>query len=59
MEFEWWRPFNLGDRVYKMRSVVASSTSRSEFGGRSAHETICMPFANQDGEPIMVQRALG
>ncbi len=56
MEFEWWRPFNLGDRVYKMRSVVGVVDKRSEFGGRSAHETICIPIANQDGDPIMVQR---
>lgn len=56
MDYEWWRPFNLGDRVFKMRSVVGVLDKKSDFGGRSAHETISMPFANQDGHPIMIQR---
>ena len=56
MEYEWWRPFDLGDRVKKLRAVVGVLDKRSEFGGRSAHETRSMPFANQDGLPIMIQR---
>ena len=56
MEFEWWRPFDLGDRVKKLRAVVGVLDKRSEFGGRSAHETRSMPYANQDGQPIMIQR---
>lgn len=56
MDFEWWRPFNHGDRVKKLRAVVGVLDKRSDFGGRSAHETRSMPYANQDGEPIAMQR---
>ena len=56
MEFEWWRPFNLGDRVKKMKAMVGVLDKKSDFGGRSAHETRSYPFANQDGHPIMIQR---
>jgi acyl dehydratase len=56
MDFEWWRPFNLGDRVHKMRSVVGVLDKTGSFGGRTAHETLSMPFSNGAGVPIMIQR---
>ena len=56
MEFEWWRPFNQGDRVKKMKAMVGVLDKQSDFGGRSAHETRSYPYASQDGAPIMIQR---
>ena len=56
MDFEWWRPYDLGDRLYKLRAVVGVLDKRSDFGGRTGHETRSMPYTNQRGEPVMVQR---
>jgi acyl dehydratase len=56
MDFEWWRPYNSGDRLYQLRSVVGVLDKKSSFGGRTAHETLSLPHSNQDGQPVMIQR---
>src|SRR5216684_4243573 len=56
MHFEWWKPVQPGDRVRKRRALVGVQEKRSDFGGSTAHETIAMGFANQQGEPIAIQR---
>lgn len=57
MEFEWWRPLRLSDRVSKLRAQVGVNDKRSEFGGRTAHVTNDFVFADKrSGELIAIQR---
>ena len=56
MEFEWWRPLFVGDRLRCLRSQVGVSDKRSEFGGRSAHVTHDFIYANQRGELHAIRR---
>lgn len=56
MEFEWWRPLELGDRLKSLRVQVGVRDKRSEFGGRTAHVTNDFIFANQRGELHAIQR---
>jgi acyl dehydratase len=56
MEFEWWCPLMLGDRLRCLRSQVGVLDKRSDFGGRAAHVTHAFIFANQNGELHAVQR---
>jgi acyl dehydratase len=56
MEFEWWRPQELGDRCKCLRAQVGVVDKRSDFGGRTAHITHDFIFANQRDEPIALQR---
>lgn len=56
MDYEWWRPYKLGDNLYKLDAVVGVLDKPSSFGGRTAHETISYPHANQNGDLVMVQR---
>src|SRR5579883_2667299 len=45
MEFEWWRPQRLGERLQCLRSQVGVAEKRSDFGGRTAHVTHDFIFA--------------
>lgn len=56
MEFEWWRPLKVGDRATKLRASVGVTDKLSSFGGRAAHATNDILYANQDGELVAVQR---
>jgi acyl dehydratase len=56
MEFEWWRPFVLGDRCRCLRTQVGVTAKPSSFGGRTAHVTNDFIYANQHGEPACLQR---
>ncbi len=56
MEFEWWRPLTLGDRLSCLRSQVGVIEKKSDFGGRTAHITHDFIFANQHGELHAIQR---
>lgn len=56
MEFEWWRPLFLGDRLNCLRSQVGVVDKRSDFGGRAAHITHDFIYANQRGELHAIQR---
>ena len=56
MEFEWWRPLFVGDRLKCLRSQVGVVDKRSEFGGRTAHVTHDFIYANQRGELHAIRR---
>jgi acyl dehydratase len=56
MEFEWWRPLMLGDRLYAYRTQVGVQVKKSEFGGRTAHVTIDFIYKNQRDELVAIQR---
>lgn len=56
MEFEWWRPLTLGDRLYAYRTQVGVQVKKSEFGGRTAHVTIDFIYKNQRDELVAIQR---
>jgi acyl dehydratase len=56
MEFEWWNPLHLGDRLSCLRSQVGVADKRSDFGGRTAHVTHDFIYANQDGLLHAIQR---
>lgn len=56
MEFEWWRPLTIGDRLKCLRAQVGVLDKRSEFGGRSAHITHDFIYANQREELHAIQR---
>ena len=40
MDFEWWRPFNIGDRVYKMRSWACWTNAVSSVDGRRMRRSV-------------------
>lgn len=50
MEFEWWTPLRLGDRLRCLRSQVGVLDKRSDFGGRSAHVTHAFIYATHEGD---------
>jgi acyl dehydratase len=56
MEFEWWRPLVLGDRLDKLRTQVGVVTKASQFGGRTAHVTHDFMFRSGRGELVCLQR---
>lgn len=56
MDFEWWRPFGLGDRCKKLATLVGVVPKPSSFGGRTVHVTNAFLFQNQRQELAMVQR---
>ncbi|HNI35290.1 MAG TPA: MaoC family dehydratase N-terminal domain-containing protein [Microthrixaceae bacterium] len=56
MEFEWWRPLSLGDRLDCLRAQVGVVDKRSEFGGRSAHVTHDFIYADQAGRLHAIRR---
>ncbi|MES2986339.1 MAG: MaoC family dehydratase N-terminal domain-containing protein [Pseudomonadota bacterium] len=57
MEFEWWRPLKVGDRV-KLRSALVGVQVRdnSRFSGRTVGEVKGYIYSNQDGEIVAIQR---
>jgi acyl dehydratase len=57
MEFEWWQPLRLGNRVKQRAALVGvREHPRSEFSGRTVSETKAYVYRNQDSEIIAVQR---
>ncbi len=57
MEYEWWRPLTTGDRL-RVRRVLLGVTvkEKSEFSGRSVHETRGFVYRNQNDELHAIQR---
>lgn len=56
MEFEWWRPLQLGDRCTVLQAQVGVQPKQSSFGGRTAHITHDYLYANGRGEMHAVRR---
>jgi acyl dehydratase len=56
MEFEWWRPLALGDRLNCMNAQIGVKDKPSSFGGRTAHVTECRVFANQKSDVVSLYR---
>jgi acyl dehydratase len=56
MEFEWWRPLQLGDRCRVLQTQVGVQPKRSRFGGRTAHVTQDYLYTNGRGEMHAVRR---
>lgn len=56
MEFEWWAPLKIGDRLNCLRSQVGVVPKESSFGGRSAHVTRAFIYDDADGRPNVIRR---
>jgi acyl dehydratase len=56
MEYEWWRPLQLGDRCRVLQTQVGVEPKVSSFGGRSAHITYGFFYVNGDGQPHAIRR---
>ena len=56
MEFEWWRPLELGDRQKVLRTQVGLKDKPSAFGGRTAHVTNDFIYANQRDQLTSIRR---
>ena len=56
MEFEWWTPLRIGDRLRCLRSQVGLLDKRSELGGRSAHVTHAFIYATPGDEVHAIRR---
>jgi acyl dehydratase len=57
MEFEWWRPLHLGDRLWMQRATIGVSVrEQSKFSGRAVHETRGFIFRNQENELHALQK---
>lgn len=55
MEFEWWRPLALGDRVRSRRAFVGIVPRESSFSGRAVLEVSSFFFRNQKSELTAMQ----
>lgn len=57
MEFEWWRPLHLGDRLMQRSALIGVQVNNnSKFSGRSVSEINCSIYANQNGDLHALQR---
>ncbi|MDT5111370.1 MAG: hypothetical protein QOE20_3260 [Mycobacterium sp.] len=56
MEFEWWRPLQLGDRCRVLEAQVGVEEKESRFGGRTAHVTLDYLYFTGDGQMHAVRR---
>jgi acyl dehydratase len=57
MEYEWWRPLEINDRLRMQRVTLGVSVrEKSEFSGRAVHETRGFVFRNQRDELHAIQR---
>jgi acyl dehydratase len=57
MDFEWWRPVKLGDRLKKRSALVGVQVNdNSSFSGRSVSEIEARIYRNQDEELVAIQR---
>ena len=56
MEFEWWKPLQIGDTLKCLRAQAGVVDKQSEFGGRTAHITHDFIFADQHGDLHAIQR---
>jgi acyl-CoA thioesterase FadM len=57
MEFEWFLPLRLADRVTQRCALVAvSDHKKSQFSGRTVGETKSYVFRNQNEETVAIQR---
>jgi acyl dehydratase len=57
MEYEWWRPLRVADRLRVRRVLLGVKTKdKSEFSGRSVHETRGFIYRNQNDELHAIQR---
>ncbi|WP_181784015.1 FAS1-like dehydratase domain-containing protein [Pseudonocardia pini] len=56
MEFEWWRPLQLGDRCTLLQAQVGVAEKASTFGGRTAHVTNDFLYADGEGRMHAVRR---
>jgi len=57
MEFEWWRPLRLGDRLGRRCALIGViPRDRSEFSGRSVGEVQAFIYRNQAGDLINIRR---
>src|ERR1700712_5233818 len=56
MEFEWWKPLQVGDRCKVLEAQVGVEEKRSSFGGRTSHVTLDYLYFTGDGEMHAVRR---
>ena len=56
MEYEWYRPLQLGDRCRVLQTQVGVQPKKSSFGGRTAHVTIDYIYATGEGDVHAVRR---
>jgi acyl dehydratase len=56
MEFEWWRPLELGDRCKVLQAQVGVQPKPSRFGKRTVHITHDFLYTNDEGDLHAVRR---
>ena len=57
MEWEWWKPLRLRDRLKVQKTNIGVSVKeKSAFSGRTVHETRAFYYKNQDNDLCAVQR---
>jgi len=59
MDYEWWRPLSLGDRLWVRRTILGVDVKeKSAFSGRSVHETRGYIYHTHAGEPHAIRRGM-
>lgn len=58
LEYEFYRPLRLGDRMFAKRSLIGVADKHSSWGGRAVHATWGICSWNQDKEPVHLQRGM-
>src|SRR5882757_2914912 len=57
MEFEWWRPLRIGDRLSRRCALIGVvPRDKSEFSGRSVSEIQAFIYRNQSDELVNIRR---
>lgn len=57
MEFEWWRPLKIGDRLRRRCALIGvMPRDKSEFSGRSVGEVQAFVYRNQRDELVHIRR---
>ncbi|GAY10858.1 MaoC family dehydratase N-terminal domain-containing protein [Pseudonocardia sp. N23] len=56
LQYEFYRPQRIGDRLFAKRSLVGVADKRSSWGGRAVHSTFGVVSWNQANEIVHLQR---
>jgi acyl dehydratase len=58
LQYEFYRPIRLGDRIYRRQTFIGLQDKRSSWGGRAIHSWRGVATRNQNNEIVHLQRGM-